>query len=167
MKTRIYIRQPLLPDELEFLRATRQSRWLHQPWTNPPGTTKEFQAWLERMKLPANSAYLVCRRATHEIVGVININDILLGKFCIGYLGYYVFAGFERQGLMREGLQAVIKDAFKTLKLHRLEANIQPDNKASIALVSSCGLTKEGYSPGYLKIAGRRRDHERWAIVAG
>ena len=67
---------------------------------------------------------------------------------------------------MREGLQAVVRHAFKTLKLHRLEANIQPGNARSIALVKACGFRKEGYSPRYLKIAGRWRDHERWAIVA-
>jgi len=51
------------------------------------------------------------------------------------------------------------------LRLHRLEANIQPENVASIALARTCGFNKEGYSPAYLKIGGRWRDHERWAIV--
>ena len=72
----------------------------------------------------------------------------------------------EGQGLMREGLQAAVRDAFRSLKLHRLEANIQPANAASIALVRACGFSKEGYSPRYLKIGGRWRDHERWAILA-
>jgi [ribosomal protein S5]-alanine N-acetyltransferase len=49
--------------------------------------------------------------------------------------------------------------------VNRLEANIQPGNTASIALVKSCGFMKEGYSPKYLKINGRWRDHERWAIL--
>ena len=59
-----------------------------------------------------------------------------------------------------------LQHAFKSMKLHRLEANIQPGNAASIALVRSCGFSKEGYSPRYLKIGGRWRDHERWAILA-
>ena len=67
---------------------------------------------------------------------------------------------------MRAGLSQVVRYAFSSLKMHRLEANIQPENIASIALVRSCGFLKEGYSPKYLKIGGRWRDHERWAILA-
>jgi ribosomal-protein-alanine N-acetyltransferase len=75
-------------------------------------------------------------------------------------------AGQERQGFMREGLRAVTRHAFNRLGLHRLEASIQPGNAASIALARSCGFAKEGYSPRYLKLGGRWRDHERWAILA-
>jgi ribosomal-protein-alanine N-acetyltransferase len=55
--------------------------------------------------------------------------------------------------------------AFKKLKLHRLEANIQPENKASIALAKACGFKKEGFSPKFIKKSGRWRDHERWALL--
>jgi len=66
---------------------------------------------------------------------------------------------------MTEGLQLVLRHAFRRLKLHRLEANIQPANTASIRLVRSLGFRKEGFSPRYLKIGGRWRDHERWALL--
>jgi ribosomal-protein-alanine N-acetyltransferase len=60
----------------------------------------------------------------------------------------------------------MLRYAFKQLKLHRLEANIQPGNLASIALIKRAGFVREGYSRRYLKICGQWRDHERWAILS-
>ena len=64
------------------------------------------------------------------------------------------------------GMQLVLRHAFQTLRLHRVEANIQPGNHASITLARRAGFHREGYSPRYLKIGGRWRDHERWALLA-
>ena len=50
------------------------------------------------------------------------------------------------------------------MRPHRLEANIQPDNAASIALVKRAGFVSEGLAERYLKIGGRWRDHEHWVI---
>lgn len=166
MKPRIYLREPRSRDRATFLEAVRHSQSLHRPWICAPATPIEFRAYLKKMAEPANHAYLVCRRDTDEIAGVVNVTNVILGAFRSGYLGYYAFAGQERQGYMREGLKAVTLHAFRSLKLHRLEANIQPDNHASLALARSCGFCREGYSPRYLKIVGRWRDHERWAILS-
>jgi [ribosomal protein S5]-alanine N-acetyltransferase len=162
----VYVRPPVADDQAAFLAAVRRSRALHRPWTSAPDTTEKFVAWLERMTAPAHHPFLVCRRDDDALVGVINLSNVVLGAFCSGYLGYYAFAGHERQGLMRQGLLAVVKHAFGPLKLHRVEANIQPGNAASIALARSCGFAREGFSPRYLKIGGRWRDHERWALLA-
>ena len=167
MPTRVFIRHPTHADEQEFLTAAALSRALHRPWTHVPRFASEYQSWLRRMDLPTNKAFLVCRSDNNAIVGVINLTNIMLGLFRSAYLGYYVFAGHERRGLMREGMQLVLRHAFKVLKLRRVEANIQPDNVASLALIRSCRFAKEGFSPRYLKIGGRWKDHERWALVAG
>jgi len=82
------------------------------------------------------------------------------------YLGYYVGAEYAGRGYIKEAIELVLKYAFESLRLHRLEANIQPGNLASIAIVKRAGFVREGYSRRYLKICGRWRDHERWAIIA-
>jgi ribosomal-protein-alanine N-acetyltransferase len=166
MKSKIYLRQPAPEDRGAFLKAVRHSKLLHRSWVSAPSTISAYDAYLKKVADPANHAYLVCRRDTDQIAGVINLTNVILGAFRSGYLGYYAFAGQERRGYMRDGLTAVTVHAFRRLKLHRLEANIQPDNRASLALARSCGFRREGYSPRYLKIAGRWRDHERWAILA-
>jgi len=109
---------------------------------------------------------LICRRGSDELVGVVNISEIVYGSFRSGYLGYYAFTPHARQGLMTEGLARVIDTAFRRLGLHRLEANVQPGNRASLRLLRRLRFRKEGYSPRYLQIRGRWRDHERWAILA-
>ena len=155
-----------LADEKDFLAAVARSTRLHRPWVSPACTSMRFRDRVQRMQGPVDHAFAVRRRDTNELVGIFEITNIVRGIFQSGYLGYYAFSGHERQGLMQEGLRLLIRTAFKTMKLHRLEANIQPANLASIALVRSCSFVQEGYSPKYLKIRGRWRDHERWAIVA-
>ena len=105
-------------------------------------------------------------KATGEIVGMINVSEIVRGALRSAYLGYCAFAPHQRQGLMAEGLRLAIARLFGPLKLHRVEANIQPGNRPSLALVRKLGFRREGYSPRYLKIRGRWRDHERWALLA-
>lgn len=161
-----YVRAPGARDREAFLAAVAGSRRLHRPWITAPDTAADFRAYLRKMSRPGNRAYLVCRADTDEMAGVINLTHVILGPLRSGFLGYYAFSGHERRGYMRAGLRAVTRHAFGTLKLHRLEANIQPGNAASLALARACGFSKEGYSPRYLKIGGRWRDHERWAILA-
>ncbi len=100
------------------------------------------------------------------MVGVYNVSQIYYGHLRSAYLGYYAFTPFSGQGYMSEGIRLTLRHAFGPLKLHRLEANIQPENEPSRALVKGAGFRLEGYSPRYLKIGGRWRDHERWAILA-
>jgi ribosomal-protein-alanine N-acetyltransferase len=103
---------------------------------------------------------------TGEICGVMNLSEVVRGSFQSAYLGYYALAPHAGKGMMSLGLGLVLDRAFGELGLHRVEANIQPKNRRSIELVKRAGFRCEGLSPRYLKIAGRWRDHERWAITA-
>lgn len=161
---RVYLRAVSRRDRQEFLTLMQESRGLHEPWIHPPLTPLAFQNYLARTQRDDHEGLLVCLRDTHEIVGVINLNNIVRGTFLSATLGYYASSRHAGQGLMQEGLTQAKQHAFRSLGLHRLEANIQPDNHRSIALVRRCGFVKEGISPAFLFLAGRWRDHERWAV---
>ncbi|MGQ3053417.1 MAG: GNAT family N-acetyltransferase [Roseateles sp.] len=157
------IRPVTAADEAAFTAAARASRRLHHPWVQPPRANDGFARYLTRLDGIAHHGFVV--DVSGELAGAINLTNVVMGALCSGYLGYYAFAGFEGRGLMTQALNDVVRHAFRHLGLHRIEANIQPDNAASIALARRCGFQLEGYSPKYLKIAGRWRDHERWARV--
>jgi ribosomal-protein-alanine N-acetyltransferase len=166
MRSRVAISALSASDQAEFLAAALASKKLHARWVSPALTAKAFRARLRRMAAPANYAFAIRRLDSGVLAGYADITNIVRGVFRSGYISYHAFAGHERQGLMTDGLKLVIRHAFRTLKLHRLEANIQPGNTASIALVRACGFRREGYSPKYLKIRGRWRDHERRALLS-
>ena len=158
------LEKPSLRRQDEFLAAVARSRRLHRHWATPPSTAIEFRESLKRLRNVRHLSHWVCTE-DGELAGVININEIVRGVFCSGYLGYYAFVPHNGRGYMTRGLIAVLTAAFSRHRLHRLEANIQPDNDASRHLVQRCGFRLEGFSPRYLKLAGRWRDHERWAIT--
>lgn len=163
---RILLRQPLWADCEEFLEFVRQSRSLHSPWVNPPDSSAAYRAYLHRVSSERFQGFLACLRSNGAIAGVINFSEIIRGGFQNAFIGYYGNIAYSGEGYMTEALQLAVTYAFTDLKLHRLEANIQPENHRSIALVRRCGFHKEGFSRQYLSINGRWCDHERWAILA-
>lgn len=166
MAPRVYLRNPERVDEAEFTSLMRDSRGFHRPWASAPTDPARFSAYIEDSSSPDFEALLVCRLSDHAIIGFFNISQIARGSLQSAYLGYAAGEKFAHQGYMREGIQLVLGVAFSELHLHRLEANIQPGNQASISLASRAGFQREGFSPRYLKIGGRWRDHERWALLA-
>ena len=139
---------------------------LHEPWVSPCRDRDAFEAYRAACDGERKIGFIARERASGAIIGVVNASEIVRGAFQSAYLGYYGMAGFEGRGLMREALALVIAECFGPLGLHRLEANIQPANRRSLALVQALGFRNEGFSPRYLKIGGEWRDHERWAILA-
>ncbi|CAL9585127.1 hypothetical protein SUDANB38_05144 [Streptomyces sp. enrichment culture] len=154
-------------DAGEFTARARESKDLHHPWLFPPDTAEAYAGYASALiEDPARLGYLVCERDGGAIAGFVNINNIVRGAFQCGALGYGAFAHAAGRGLMSEALALVVHHAFGPLGLHRLEANIQPGNHGSLALVRRAGFRKEGYSPAMLRVDGAWRDHERWAITA-
>jgi [ribosomal protein S5]-alanine N-acetyltransferase len=165
-RARVAIREVRPSDEAEYLERVRASRRLHRPWAYLADTPDAFRELLIRAAAPTDAVFLICRLEDGAIAGIASLGQIFLGNFRNAYLGYSAFAPFEGQGYMTEGLRLVLREAFGPIDLHRVEANIQPENVRSIALAERVGFRREGFSPRYLKIGGRWKDHVRYAILA-
>ena len=163
---KVFLRRPARRDLEEFIALNRESARSHRGLVSPPTQLEQFNVFLKKCGRADCACFLVCRTDDGVILGSINLSQIFRGGFQNAYLGYYIGAQYSGQGHMTEAVELMLRYAFEHLRLHRLEANIQPGNVASIALVKRLGFLREGYSRRYLKICGRWRDHERWAIIA-
>jgi [ribosomal protein S5]-alanine N-acetyltransferase len=164
--SRVELRDLVLSDREAFLEMVRESRALHRPWTYPPERADQFDDLVSRTVRDDFACLITTLVGDGDIVGVFTISQIVRGYFQSAYLGYYASARHAGKGLMGESMALLLDHAFGPLALHRLEANIQPGNAPSVALARGAGFRLEGYSPRYLLIGGRWRDHERYAITA-
>jgi len=169
---RVQLRHPQASDGAEYMTLRRASCEFHQPWEPVPApgvdpySAKVFEEYLAGSVVANRERLLLCRNTDGRILGAINFGEIVRGAFQSAYAGYWIGAPFAHQGYMSEGLRLAIEYAFVTLGLHRIEANVRPENVPSLALVKRLGFRREGYSPRYLKIAGEWCDHERWTILS-
>jgi ribosomal-protein-alanine N-acetyltransferase len=182
---RVYIRHPRPSDRLHWLQVRSASRHLHQPWE--PAPTPGFDPWgdeafdlaLASCNQVDRQRFLVFERSTNQLAAQVGLSQICRGPFNNAVMGYWGSALTAGSGYVAAGVRLVLSYAFAPtvaieglsvntsgLGLHRVEANIIPENLASIRVVRSAGMWLEGFSPRYLQIAGTYRDHLRFAITS-
>jgi [ribosomal protein S5]-alanine N-acetyltransferase len=168
----VHVTWPTAADAEAFAAAVQRSRDLLHPWADPPATAAAARRTLES----AQTAALEPFRATHlsflvrtgvdgDLVGQVNANEIVRGRLQSAYLGYHAFVPYAGTGRMRRGLALVLDVLFGPIGLHRVEANIRPENTPSRRLVERLGFRHEGTSPRYLYLDDAWRDHERYALL--
>jgi [ribosomal protein S5]-alanine N-acetyltransferase len=168
---RVLLRRAQSRDSAELIALRKRSLKRLRPWDPKPakGMTLWNQDWVDRLLASRrDSAYcklLICLRDNGTIVGGASLNSIIRGPFHSAFAGWWLGDSFEGHGYMTEALRLLLEHAFTELRLHRVEANIRPENIRSKRLAERVGFRLEGYSPRYLQIAGTWADHERYAIV--
>lgn len=162
----VTVRPATRADAAALIAGNISSRDHHAPWSYPFTDREGFEAWIAASAAGKNCGLVARLGPVGPLVGVITLSQILRGNFLNAYLGYYGMAETARQGLMTQAVLLAAEHAFGALGLHRLEANVQPGNQASLALLRRVGFRREGFSPQYLRIGGAWRDHERWALLA-
>ena len=130
---RVHLERASLDHEADFLAAVRCSRRLHRPWVKAPGSAEKFRKYIERQDGMTNIAYFAFSD-DDELVGVVNVSEIVRGPFQSAYLSYYGFAPHQKLGYMTVALTAIVSTSFWKHGLHRLEvtAGAPVPSKASV-----------------------------------
>ena len=162
---KVVLRPPKPADFGEFVALMKGSRVAFRGLVRNFHTRKHFTEFVRRWERDDACSFLICRQEDNVIVGSIGLFNIVRGYAQTAFIGYSIGAPHQRQGFATEALQLVLCYAFKRLRLHRVEASIQPHNVPSIALVKRAGFVLEGFSRRLVKIGGKWRDHQRWAIL--
>jgi [ribosomal protein S5]-alanine N-acetyltransferase len=110
--------------------------------------------------------FLIFDRRGNPLLGGVTLGQIRRGAAQSAQIGYWLGSPHHGQGRMSDAVATVLRFAFHTLRLHRVEAASIADNIKSIALLERCGFTHEGTARAYLEIDGQRRDHELYACLA-
>ncbi len=163
-------------DRAEYERVQEASAEFFRPWFSwhADGTTAipDFDHELERVTRgleTGTNVRLVGVLAGGRIAGFFNLTDIVRGAFQNAYASWSVSADVARRGYGAEGVRGLLAVAFAPapvgLGLHRVQANVIPDNEASMGLAQHVGFRREGLAPRYLHIAGSWRDHIRFAMT--
>ena len=152
----------------------RRNREAHARW-NPPQLDAMFSAEGQQQRLAEAAAaaaagtgigwWLFAPDEPGVALGQVHFTQIARRGFQNAMLGYAIDATHEGRGLMREALQAALADAFgQRVHLHRVQANVRPENIRSLALLSRLGFEREGLAREYLFIDGAWRDHVMTAL---
>ncbi|WP_349642956.1 GNAT family protein [Blastococcus sp. CCUG 61487] len=172
------------PVELHPLRRRDAAEWsrlrlVNEAWLRPWEPTVA-QPWGER-HTPA--AYRAMRRAAARrarvgtslpfavrvegrLAGQVTVDNVVRGALRSGFLGYWIDGGLAGRGMGSLAVALVCDHAFGPAGLHRLQADIRPENTASRRLVERLGFTPEGLLRRYLDIDGEWRDHVTYALLA-
>lgn len=133
--------------------------------------TRRFQKGLIRSQLRDRTIlqfYFFPREREHkrEVIGSITFSNIVRGAFQSCFVGYKLDKDWTGKGYMTEAMHVSLQYIFVHEQIHRIEANIMPENIASRRLVERLGFIEEGFARRYLQIQGVWRDHIHYSLLS-
>ncbi len=171
---RVYIRPPEKRDGAEWIAVKTRNHAFLKPWSptramaniDREGYLNRLATYQEDWKDDRAYAFFIFRDDTDELIGGLSLNNVVRGAAQSVTAGYWLDESHTRQGFMTEAVLLACQFAFRTIKLHRVEAGTLPENIASQRVLNNCGFMLEGYRRKYLKIAGEWRDHLIFSLLS-
>jgi len=167
----VLLRPPQMADCSEWAALREASRDFLTPWEPTwPADDLTRAAFRRRIKRYGDDhrndlaySFFIFRESDQALLGGLTLANIRRGCAQAGSLGYWMGATHARHGYMTAALSAFLPFAFRSLRLHRIEAACIPSNIGSIRLLERTGFKREGFARQYLCINGVWQDHWLYA----
>lgn len=159
------------PEILGFYTENRDFFEKYEPDKPSNFYTEEYQTTVAKLEfenfLRGRSARFFIFRKSQPgiIIGSVSFSNIVRGSFLCGTIGYKIHKNHLGLGYATEAVCFLSDILLSEGGLHRIEAYIHPENKASIALAEKCGFIKEGIAREYVLLSGKWVDHLRYALI--
>lgn len=172
---RVWVATVREQDVAPYRRAVERSRQRLARWNpvDPDDLTRALS--LQSRDRRTFLIHAVNPEGDHDIVGKINVSDVVRGRFESAAIGYDAYDPYAGRGLFAEGLRLLVNLLFKAeaaggMGLHRVQAAVQPGNVRSAGLLRSLGFQREGFSPRMLWLPGADgnnawRDHDSYVVM--
>jgi len=110
-------------------------------------------------------AWALTLKENTTLIGIISFHRIEKENYR-AEIGYLLASGFHRKGLMQEAVTAVLDYGFHTMKLHSVEAIINPANDISAKLLEKNGFAREAYFKENYYFNSRFLDSAVYSLLA-
>lgn len=159
--------------ELRIRNEDWLSPWEGRPESQAPASWADrhsaavFAAMLRNLRKEARAGRVLPLAVTYEgrLAGQVTASNVVRGAFDSTSVGYWVDGALAGRGVLPTALAMLVDHCFSAVGLHRVEANIRPENRASVRVVEKLGFRKEGLHLRYLYIDGAWCDHITFAVT--
>ena len=143
--------------------------WFRQ-WeaTNPSGPANfDYKASVRNSlrQLGDESAIPFVIEYRGELVGQLNVSNILHGSVSGAFIGYWISPEVAGRGITPIAVALATDYMFNVVGLHRIEIDIRPENKPSLRVVEKLGFRFEGTKKAFIHINNAWRDHSVFALT--
>jgi ribosomal-protein-alanine N-acetyltransferase len=150
---------------------SRNGDWLARWEATPPDgqfSDLSFHGMVGFLRGEARAGRMLPFVVTYQgdLAGQLTVGGIAWGSMASAHIGYWIDRRVAGRGIIPTAVALAVDHCFFTVKLHRVEINVRPENAASLRVVEKLGLREEGVRERLLHIDGAWRDHRSFAVTA-
>lgn len=127
-------------------------------------TAVQMEWYANNRKENSGYAWVVCDKHTQEFMGVFSLYYIK-PQHQRAELGYWLLPPYWNKGYATEILNEILHHAKTSLNLHRIAAEVEQDNTASIELLRKIGFERDGMLRDYEIKNGKFQNLEIWSTI--